>query len=153
MAGKKGMHTKSWKADALYWKRRYEELLSSNKSHSTPSEDTEIKTAKPKTLTASTSKEIANIKGAHTPLIEKKPLLEQGQREDLGASQPHLSVPVNSPKETKGGEIMEKEEKDLEVAQENQNSADDYKYQCPDCSALFNDLNDGKCPKCGVELE
>lgn len=130
---------KSWKTEAKYLERRLAE------------KDAEINELKGSSknndkLTQEGKEEDPALKKQHgyvsTPkTLEKKDTI-QGEQTSCTSSKVENSVPSDNP-----------DNKDLDIKQEPEaKTEEDFKFQCPDCDALFNELEEGSCPRCKAEL-
>jgi len=132
---------KSWKKEAEFLVRKNQELedkikemnsnVSNNKQEQVKKPDVAVETSKP------------------APVILKKkepdtPINQQEQKSETSAKVTSEPAPVDD-------KPSEEKENVLEIKEESEKEADDYKYACV-CGAYFDDLDNGCCPRCKAEL-
>ena len=117
---KKTKNKISWKKEAEYYKRRYDDFV---KTHNLSSD---------------------------TPTIEEK-----NKPEVLNSKE--IKAPQNALKQEKeeNSNILKIEQKleTEETPKEEIKEIEEFKFECPNCSKQFNELNNGCCPFCDAELE
>jgi len=134
---------KSWKAEAIYFKERVEELQAQLKKNIPISTDdkTEVE-SKTKTPVTEDKTSVANTPVVNAVIIPKelKKVEPQAPQEQKNT----LTIEEEPEVKEEKAEIPKQEEKEEE---------EEFAFECPECSKQFNELNNGCCPYCNEELE
>ena len=145
---------KSWKTDAIYYKKRIDELEEQLQSLKNLSVENN------KVATGNANIPADNTKEAKTMSLSEK----QASSEKEGQNAPNNQKVDKSPTTLKKvqpqapqgeGDTLQIEEQpqNQEPVKEEPAEETRYNFSCPECSKYFNELNDGCCPFCNVELE
>ncbi len=166
---------------ATSWKKRYAELkekydklvdmkiINSDDKTQTPT-STSGETKEEINAPESDKKEVGSVKSPVSPSPQTLTKKEEPQSEEITSPQSVEEVaeeklkqvketpaePLTEPQSEEKEEVEENIEEELEVEKEPEEeeiNPDDYKYCCPSCKELFNELKEGRCPSCNEELD
>lgn len=161
MVETKKRNGRSWKLEHEILKRKYDELNEKynalkSKPNAEVSDGSTSQTPKSSVQGGEVEKQSDDVTNddtlkkevVETPTDEAEATLNtlEAKSKEKEAEQPH----GENLNDTSAGETS------LEIADieaEEKEKADQFEFQCPECQAYFNELNNGRCPQCATQLE
>jgi len=151
MAGKKGMGGKSWKQEAKYWERRYNEAVTNNTQN--PQSKIEEKTQNEGQVSEVKRPSQKAPVNTHKDKLGALSPSEHEQKSSQDESSVFPSLDKNEPlsKHKSPSNIEQEEAKDLDEEIPKNATREDYKFECVNasCGAWFdNPTQNDCCPSC-----